>query len=101
MIEFGCRRRILGTKLFQKPHPAQGKTSAETLMAAFADYKLGAAAAHIENQQRFAGQRGSGGDSLKHPVRLLLTGNDFQREASDLMDSRNQFRLIERVARRA
>ena len=74
---------------------------AETLLIAFAEDKFGAAAAHVDDQQRRAAKYRVGDDTAKRPFRLLFAGNDFDRNSGGIPEGGQQVVLIERVPRGA
>src|SRR5439155_27049936 len=70
-------------------------------MIAFAEYELGAAAAHIDEEQGLTGEGGVGIDAAKGPVGLLLAGDDIDLQIRGGLEGGEQLRLVDSVPRRA
>ena len=98
---FGVGGWIGVRQVFQQTHRAESVTVTKPLAVAFAENEFRAAAADVHNQQRLTGEKRVRRDAAKRPVRLLLAGNDFDRQSRNVLDGGGQFRGIDRIPRGA
>src|SRR5260221_8446671 len=101
VYSFLRRGRIVRTKPFQQAQTAHRKTLPEKMMPTLPQNELGAAASDIQNQELSPGQLRVSSDAAEHPVRFLITGDDFQSQARSLLDGPAQLLRVQRVTRRA
>lgn len=80
---------------------AERKAPAVVRVLAFAQNKFRTAATHIHDDQPLSSQRGVGHHALINPLRLLVAGNDFHRQAGAAPDGGHQLVPVYRVARGA